>query len=82
LNLPNAAQHSPQIGLKIRVITGWRTTMERQGQAAIVTGVASGLGGATAEMLAKAGAQVAIIDNPMLNGETIRLDSAIRIAPK
>jgi hypothetical protein len=24
----------------------------------------------------------AIIDNPMLNGETIRLDGAIRMAPK
>ncbi|SFT10739.1 NAD(P)-dependent dehydrogenase, short-chain alcohol dehydrogenase family [Sulfitobacter marinus] len=36
--------------------------MELQGQAAIVTGGASGLGGATAEMLAKAGAKVAIFD--------------------
>jgi hypothetical protein len=25
---------------------------------------------------------MAIIDNPMLNGETIRLDGAIRMAPK
>jgi NAD(P)-dependent dehydrogenase (short-subunit alcohol dehydrogenase family) len=33
-----------------------------QGQAAIVTGGASGLGGATAEMLAKAGARVTIFD--------------------
>ena len=36
--------------------------MELQGHAAIVTGGASGLGGATAEMLAKAGAKVAIFD--------------------
>ena len=36
--------------------------MELQGQAAIVTGGASGLGGATADMLAKAGAKVAIFD--------------------
>ena len=36
--------------------------MELKGQAAIVTGGASGLGGATADMLAKAGAKVAIFD--------------------
>jgi NAD(P)-dependent dehydrogenase (short-subunit alcohol dehydrogenase family) len=36
--------------------------MEVQGVAAIVTGGASGLGGATAEMLAKAGAKVTIFD--------------------
>lgn len=36
--------------------------MEIKGHAAIVTGGASGLGGATAEMLAKAGAKVAIFD--------------------
>ena len=36
--------------------------MELKGQAAIVTGGASGLGGATAEMLANAGAKVAIFD--------------------
>lgn len=36
--------------------------MELQGQSAIVTGGASGLGGATAELLAKRGAKVAIFD--------------------
>ena len=36
--------------------------MDIQGHAAIVTGGASGLGGATAEMLARAGAKVAIFD--------------------
>lgn len=36
--------------------------MELKGQAAIVTGGASGLGGATAELLANAGAKVAIFD--------------------
>lgn len=36
--------------------------MELQGQAAIVTGGASGLGGATASLLAAAGAKVAIFD--------------------
>jgi NAD(P)-dependent dehydrogenase (short-subunit alcohol dehydrogenase family) len=36
--------------------------MEIRGQAAIVTGGASGLGAATARMLAKAGARVALID--------------------
>ena len=40
--------------------------MDVQGVAAVVTGGASGLGGATAEMLAKAGAKVAIFD---LNAE-------------
>ena len=43
--------------------------MELQGQAAIVTGGASGLGGATAEMLAKAGAKVAIFDMNAEMGE-------------
>ncbi len=43
--------------------------MELQGQAAIVTGGASGLGGATAEMLAKAGAKVAIFDMNQDMGE-------------
>jgi len=42
------------------------TAMEIQGQAAIVTGGASGLGGATADRLAAAGAKVAIFD---LNAE-------------
>jgi len=41
-------------------------TMDMQGQAAIVTGGASGLGGATAERLAKRGAKVTIFD---LNAE-------------
>src|SRR5271163_3966888 len=36
--------------------------MEIRGQAAIVTGAASGLGAATAAMLAEAGAKVAIFD--------------------
>jgi NAD(P)-dependent dehydrogenase (short-subunit alcohol dehydrogenase family) len=36
--------------------------MDIRGQAAIVTGGASGLGAATARMLAEAGARVAIID--------------------
>ena len=108
--------------------------MKIEGQAAIVTGGASGLGGATAKRLAQQGAKVAIFDmdadrgqahadaigglfcavdvtqedavaeavataelgdpieyamlvqsiteNPMLNGEVIRLDGAIRMAPK
>jgi NAD(P)-dependent dehydrogenase (short-subunit alcohol dehydrogenase family) len=43
--------------------------MELQGQAAIVTGGASGLGGATAELLAKAGAKVAIFDMNAEMGE-------------
>ncbi len=43
--------------------------MELQGQAAIVTGGASGLGGATAEMLAKAGVKVAIFDMNADTGE-------------
>lgn len=40
-----------------------------EGQAAIVTGGASGLGGATAEMLAKAGAKVTIFDMNRSLGE-------------
>ena len=44
--------------------------MKIQGQAAIVTGGASGLGGATADMLAKAGAKVTIFDmNEKLGAE-------------
>ncbi|MGD9864120.1 MAG: SDR family NAD(P)-dependent oxidoreductase, partial [Pseudodonghicola sp.] len=46
-----------------------------EGQAAIVTGGASGLGGATAEMLAAAGAKVTIFD---LN-ETLGRDKAAAI---
>ena len=41
--------------------------MQIAGQAAIVTGGASGLGGATAEMLAKAGAKVTIFDKGALD---------------
>jgi NAD(P)-dependent dehydrogenase (short-subunit alcohol dehydrogenase family) len=46
--------------------------------AAIVTGGASGLGEAAARaLLVKS-----IIANSMLNGETIRLDGAIRMMPR
>ena len=52
--------------------------MNVKDQAAIVTGGASGLGDP------KEYAQLAmsIVENHMLNGETIRLDGAIRMAPK
>lgn len=43
--------------------------MDIKGQAAIVTGGASGLGGATAEMLARAGAKVAIFDRDEALGQ-------------
>lgn len=43
--------------------------MDIQGRAAIVTGGASGLGGATAEMLARAGAKVAIFDRDEALGQ-------------
>ena len=43
--------------------------MDIQGQAAIVTGGASGLGGATAGMLARAGAKVAILDRDEALGQ-------------
>lgn len=79
--------------------------MRIQGSSALITGGASGLGLATAERLAAAGAQVVLLDlprsdgaaaakrtggalaehivlNPMLNGEVIRLDGAIRMAPR
>ena len=57
--------------------------------AAIVSGGASGLGRACVERLHGEGLRVLIADlvvaiarNPMLNGETIRLDGAIRMAPR
>jgi NAD(P)-dependent dehydrogenase (short-subunit alcohol dehydrogenase family) len=48
--------------------------MDIQGHAAIVTGAASGLGAATAEMLAAAGAKVAILD--------VNFDAAQAVAKK
>jgi NAD(P)-dependent dehydrogenase (short-subunit alcohol dehydrogenase family) len=48
--------------------------MDIQGHAAIVTGAASGLGAATAEMLAEAGAKVAILD--------VNIDAAQAVAKK
>jgi NAD(P)-dependent dehydrogenase (short-subunit alcohol dehydrogenase family) len=44
--------------------------MDIRGHAAIVTGAASGLGAATAQMLAEAGAKVALLD---INGEAARM---------
>ena len=67
-----------------------------EGKVVAITGASSGIGRATAKLLAAHGAFVvlgarredtlaevaeAIIANPMLNGETIRLDGAIRMAP-
>jgi NAD(P)-dependent dehydrogenase (short-subunit alcohol dehydrogenase family) len=62
------------------------------GKVALVTGGTRGLGREMVAGLAQAGADVviasrdalaeAIIDNPMLNGETIRLDGAQRMAPR
>jgi NADP-dependent 3-hydroxy acid dehydrogenase YdfG len=46
--------------------------MDSAGKVSLVTGGASGLGHATVNLAA----------NPMLNGETIRLDGAIRMAPR
>ena len=51
--------------------------MDIRGHAAIVTGGASGLGAATAEMLAEAGAKVAIFD---VNHEGARAEGAERSA--
>jgi NAD(P)-dependent dehydrogenase (short-subunit alcohol dehydrogenase family) len=48
--------------------------MDIRGHAAIVTGGASGLGAATAEMLAEAGAKVAILD--------VNIDAALTMAEK
>lgn len=78
--------------------------MKIDGQAALVTGGASGLGEATARELARLGARVAVLDvnlalaekvaadiggvacpivtNLHLNGEVIRLDGALRMAPR
>jgi NAD(P)-dependent dehydrogenase (short-subunit alcohol dehydrogenase family) len=51
------------------------------GNIALVTGGASGLGLATVSRLHDA-LVAHIVENPMLNGETIRLDGAIRMAPR
>ena len=48
--------------------------MDISGQSAIVTGAASGLGAATAAMLAEAGAKVAILD--------VNADAALAVATK
>jgi NAD(P)-dependent dehydrogenase (short-subunit alcohol dehydrogenase family) len=48
--------------------------MEIKGQAAIVTGAASGLGAATAQLLAEAGAKVALLD--------VNIDAALELAGK
>ncbi|MGP0091876.1 MAG: SDR family NAD(P)-dependent oxidoreductase [Xanthobacteraceae bacterium] len=48
--------------------------MEIKGQAAIVTGAASGLGAATAQLLAEAGAKVALLD--------VNIDAARQMAAK
>jgi NAD(P)-dependent dehydrogenase (short-subunit alcohol dehydrogenase family) len=45
--------------------------MEIQGSAALVTGGASGLGGATTRALAAVGARVAILDLPISDGEKV-----------
>lgn len=51
--------------------------MQIENSVFIVTGGASGLGAGAARLLA-----AHIVQNPMLNGETIRLDGAIRMQPK
>jgi NAD(P)-dependent dehydrogenase (short-subunit alcohol dehydrogenase family) len=57
--------------------------MDIQGTAALVTGGASGLGLATAERLAAAGAHVTIVDLPSSQGEDIagKLGDAVSFAP-
>ena len=45
--------------------------MEISGKKAIVVGGASGFGRATAELLAKRGASVAILDRPQSNGKEV-----------
>ena len=50
--------------------------MEIQGAGAVVTGGASGLGGATARELASAGARVAILDLPRSKGEAFAKELA------
>ena len=55
--------------------------MEAKGEAALVTGGASGLGRATAAALAKAGARVALLDrNAELVKETAREIGALPVA--
>ena len=54
--------------------------MQISGISTLVTGGASGLRLGTAEDYAPLAA--AIIDNEYLNGEVIRLDGAIRMAPR
>jgi NAD(P)-dependent dehydrogenase (short-subunit alcohol dehydrogenase family) len=70
--------------------------MQLNGQAALVTGGASKLGAATARGLAAsipfphrlghadefAAFALHMIDNPCLNGEVVRLDASLRMAPK
>jgi NAD(P)-dependent dehydrogenase (short-subunit alcohol dehydrogenase family) len=60
--------------------------MDAAGKVAVVAGGGSGMGRASAELLAKRGAKVAVLDlpggNPMLNGQTIRLDGGQRFAPR
>ena len=57
--------------------------MEIQGTAALVTGGASGLGLATAERLAAAGAHVTIVDLPASQGKEVagKLGDAVSFAP-
>ena len=57
--------------------------MDINGTAALVTGGASGLGLATAERLAAAGAQVTILDLPSSQGKVVadRLGPAVSFAP-
>lgn len=50
--------------------------MNIQNNTFLITGGASGLGLATANLVKQ------IIENPMLNGEVIRLDVAIRMGAK
>jgi NAD(P)-dependent dehydrogenase (short-subunit alcohol dehydrogenase family) len=50
------------------------TTMHIQGQAALVTGGASGLGEATARELARLGAKVAVLDVNWPAGEKVAAD--------
>jgi NAD(P)-dependent dehydrogenase (short-subunit alcohol dehydrogenase family) len=57
--------------------------LEIQGRVALVTGGASGLGLATVEALAEAGASVVVLDLPTSNGETVAkgLGEVARFAP-
>jgi short-subunit dehydrogenase involved in D-alanine esterification of teichoic acids len=63
--------------------------MDIKDKICLVTGAASGLGAAKAAMFVEAGGvpfparlAQAIVENPMLNGETIRLDGAPRLGPR